>query len=131
MNQKKMRNKTPLIGFTLVEILLALAILGVGLVGILSVFVVGTNSIRRTIAMTEASFLGQMIMENYKRLAKSNPNANPITFDYSQYYDDYQVEAVGPNQQDNLYKLDVKVYKKNDLEHPIVILTTYATKYEP
>lgn len=54
-------------GFTLVEILLALAIVGVGLVGILSIFVVGANTVRNAVERTEASFIAQIVFEEFKR----------------------------------------------------------------
>lgn len=55
--------------FTLTEILLALAILGVGLVSILSLFAVGTRSAGRTLNVTRASLLAQLTFEELKLLS--------------------------------------------------------------
>lgn len=121
-------------GFTLVEILLALAILGIGLVSILSVFAVGTNSVRRTVAMTEASFIGQMVIEDFKRQAYSNPSSYSVPEDdIVRYYHGYRVDPPNPKSVGgvpNLYSVDVKVYKDNS-QTPLVQFTTYLTKYEP
>lgn len=65
MFYKRKRNKK---GFTLVEILLALAILGIGIVSILSLFAVGVHSARRTLNRTRASLLAQMTFEEIKYL---------------------------------------------------------------
>lgn len=121
-------------GFTLIEILLALAILGVGMVGILSVFTIGTNSIRRTVTMTEAGFIGQMVIEDLKRQAVSgDPAGAAVTDEYKNYYEDYEVEPVSPSAVPgipNLYKVEVAVKRKGS-DRPLVEFTTYLTKYEP
>lgn len=118
--------------FTLVEILLALAILGIGLVGILSVFVVGANSIRRTVEMTEASFLAQMVLEDFKRQGHKDPdNLNlPDVSNYDEYKD-YECSLKEKKQVNTeLYKVTLAV-KKKDKEEFIVEFTTYLSKYVP
>lgn len=121
--------------FTLVEILLALAILGIGLVGILSVFVVGANSIRRTVAMTEASFIAQMTFEDYKQ--KGYNNINPGHYEF-QGINNRNGETIYKNYERIIYikkisgvadllEIDLKIKYKN-IEIPF---TTYIAKYEP
>lgn len=123
-------------GFTLVEILLALAILGVGLVGILSVFVTGANSVRRAVEKTEVCFIAQLVFEEFKRLGHINisslTSANiPIL---PQHYIDSGYSVATPNITDvgastlNLKKVDLTVYKG---ARPIESFTTYIAKYVP
>lgn len=59
-------------GFTFVEILLALAILGVGLVTVLSLFVVGLNSVRDSLNVTNACLAVQMTLETFKQAGYSS-----------------------------------------------------------
>lgn len=126
--------------FTLVEILLALAILGIGLVGILSVFVVGTNSIRRTVAMTEASFFAQMVIADFRQ--KGYENTAPGEYEIEEFknssdegiYSDYTCavdidDVVGV---ENLRRIDLAIKNKNKKDkEPIAKFTTYISKYEP
>lgn len=126
------------LSFTLVEILLALAILGIGLVSILSIFVVGTNSIRRTVAMTEASFIAQMTFEDYKLNGYENISiGGPYEFQGintkgETIYKDYKrVININPVQGVNdLLSIDLKIYYKGNT-NPIVEFNTYIAKYEP
>lgn len=131
------RNKN---SFTLVEILLALAILGVGLVGILSVFVAGANSVRRAVEKTEASFIAQMTFENYKAqgyssldsLAGSGEQTLPTLQDASgnNVYSAYtrKITVTTSSNPSNLRKLSLKVEKAGNI---IVIFDTYIAKYAP
>ena len=53
--------------FTLLEIVIALAILAIGLIGILSLFPVGFEASRRASMLTEATIHAQQKMEEFKR----------------------------------------------------------------
>lgn len=118
--------------FTLVEILLALAILGVGLVGILSVFVAGANSVRRAVEKTEACFIAQMVFEDFKRQGHIDPSSLTVpSSEISQYYSGYTVPTPTPTAVgsiSNLYRIDLGVQKGG---RTIENFTTYITKYEP
>lgn len=124
-------------GFTLVEILLALAILGIGLVSILSVFVVGTNSVRRTVAMTEASFVAQMVIADYKSKGCDNISSETISKFYNAdreaIYTDYICETdvqlvSGVGGVGDLKKVQLTIQHKNK---DLLQFVTYIAKYEP
>lgn len=55
-------------GFTLIEIVVALLILAIGLVGILTLFPVGFDSSGRAASIVEATFLAQEFIEDAKRV---------------------------------------------------------------
>ena len=126
--------KTDFLGnaFTLIEVLLALAILGIGLVSVLSIFVVGANSVRRSVETTEASFIAQMVLEEFKRIGHQDPNnitnANIPAFPshYGSYTALANVSAVSGIS--NIANVDLTVSKGN---REIAEFTTYITKYEP
>lgn len=117
--------------FTLVEILLALAILGVGLVSILSVFVVGANTVRRAVEKTEACFIAQMVFEDFKRQGHTNPSSLTVPPEVATYYSSYTVNCSLPQGiggVSNLYRVDLSVQKGT---RTIGNFTTYITKYVP
>lgn len=121
MNKKKS-------AFTLTEILLALAILGIGIVSILSVFSVGTNIVRRIMASTEASFVAQMTLEEFKRRGFSNlsvGNLEPLPAEYSSYNRNVTPNYLPPNNSVCMINLTVSGngFTGN--------FTTYITRYEP
>lgn len=120
-------------GFTLVEILLSLAVLGVGLVGILSVFVVGANIVRRTVEKTEACFIAQMVFSDFKRQGHLNTitssNLTVPTADISAYYPSYQViTSPASPVLDSFVTLDVQ---KISGGRSIGQFTSYITRYAP
>jgi len=53
-------------GFTLIEIVIALAILAVGLVGILSLFPIGFDSARRSVSATQATIFAHEHLEELR-----------------------------------------------------------------
>lgn len=120
--------------FTLIEILLALAILGIGLVSVLSIFVVGANSVRSSVETTEASFIAQMVLEEFKRIGHQDPNnitnANIPTLPPHYYNSSYSASAnvSAVSNVNNIASVDLTVSKSNRV---IAEFTTYITKYEP
>lgn len=125
-----MRRLKTIIGFTLVEILLSLAVLGVGLVGILSVFIVGANTVRRGIEKTEACFIAQMVFEDFKRKGHlDSPGSLTVPTEISTYYPSYQViTSPAPPTLDSFVTLDVqKISGGRSIEH----FTSYITRYAP
>lgn len=118
--------------FTLVEILLALAVLGVGLVGILSVFVVGANTIRRAVEKTEACFIAQTVFEDFKRQGHlDNVSSNNLTIpsEIATYYPGYQIISdPDPPVLNSFITLDIQ--KRNN-NRSIEKFTSYTTRYAP
>jgi len=56
-------------GFTLIEVIAALAIIGLGLVGILSLFPVGIDASKRAGDLTNATILGQSVLDQIRSAA--------------------------------------------------------------
>jgi type IV pilus assembly protein PilV len=91
-------------GFTLIEIIIALLILGVGLVGLLALFPVGFDAAGKASNIITATFLAQEQMEELKRdgyggstlttaLSTTTPNPNG-TFDSPYEYYQYEIDAI-------------------------------------
>lgn len=112
-------------GFTLIEIILSLAVLGIGLVSLLSVFVVGTNSVRRTVTMTESSFLAQMILEDLKSKGYDNLSTSVDKTFYPEYERNIAIDDV-PGVTD-LRSVEVTIKKGSYTQK----FLTYIAKYEP
>ena len=58
-------------GFTLIEIVASLAIIGLGLIGILSLFPVGIDASKRAGDLTHATVLGQSVLNQIRSAAKN------------------------------------------------------------
>jgi len=58
-------------GFTLIEVIAALAIIGLGLVGILSLFPVGIDASKRAGELTHATLLAQGVLNQIRTAAKT------------------------------------------------------------
>ncbi len=78
---KKFNNK----GFTLIEILIALAIFSIGILGVASMQILSVNYNTNARKLTEATTLGVNTMETLMILPLTNPwlapNANPVITD--------------------------------------------------
>ena len=117
-------------GFTLVEILMALIVLGVGLVAILSLFAVGSYSSRRALNGTRAALFAQTILEERKALSITNfagiLSENDITDDI---FTADLVVTDNPLGGDvpNLKMLELTISWDNITE----VFVTYVTKYSP
>jgi len=124
-------------GFTLIEILLALAILGVGLASILGVFAVGARSVRRTLAMTNASFIAQATFSycnaiGYDAINTAKTSGNESSIVPSVINSSYSGYTVAPtigtvSGPANLYKIDLNVKEETLSE----TFTTYIAKQNP
>jgi prepilin-type N-terminal cleavage/methylation domain-containing protein len=57
-------------GFTLIEVIASLAIIGLGLVGILSLFPVGIDASKRAGDLTNATILGQSVLSQIRAAAR-------------------------------------------------------------
>ena len=139
MKKSYLREKS----FTLIEILLALAILGAGLVGILSLFAVGSGSVHQALNETRAALLAQIVLEEIKYLgASTSANFNTIsdTLDIDAYrtglteYNNFTLgldvtDAPLGVQAPNLKKIEVTVsWDAGNKQEKFV---TYITKYGP
>ena len=119
--------------FTLIEIILAIAIMGIGIVGILSVFTVGAYSVNRTLILTEASFAAQMVLENYKMLGYDGISPGSSDFPSlvnsknEKVYTEYSgtVNVQGMDTLSDLYRIDVNITRDSK---SLGTFTTYIAK---
>lgn len=126
--------------FTLVEILLALAILGVGLVSILSLFTIGTHSARRALNVTRASLLAQLTLEELKLLSITNYDGITDGTDvdsYSAALSEYTDFSLALDVTDNPLGAGIPNLKKVELTvswnngNSSEVFVTYVAKYSP
>jgi prepilin-type N-terminal cleavage/methylation domain-containing protein len=79
-------------GFTLIEIIISLAILAIGIVGILSLFPVGFDSARRSIDIAQATLLAQQKLAEIRKDGFPATGATgPTPFTSDPYYSWTQV----------------------------------------
>lgn len=141
MKKRSGRHKrcSPLTGFTLIEVLLALAILGVGLASILSLFALGGSSARRAYNNTRAALYAQLTFEDLKRYSISNfSNINsslqPATFSTppAEYSDLTRTLVVNLNPYSglpNYVMVELTISWNNNNRQEKFI--TYLTRYGP
>lgn len=130
----KKKNKA---GFTLVETLLALLVLGIGVTALFSIFVVGSSSIRRAVGLVDACMVGQMVLEYYCYTGYYSgmagipmPPQESYNADYSAYWPDQSditLTNISSGAITNLYRLQVAIYKNNS--QYLADLETYITQY--
>ncbi|MDD5679694.1 MAG: prepilin-type N-terminal cleavage/methylation domain-containing protein [Candidatus Omnitrophica bacterium] len=134
-------------GFTLIEIVIALLVVAVGLVGILALFPVGFDASGRASSITEATFLAQELVEDLKREGYVGPTvATALTSVQPGICEDYLGNSLN-------YEYDIWAYETGvtDLREVVVRvywpsdgiaggsrtglrnveLSTYLAKYEP
>lgn len=116
-------------GFTLIEIVISMAILVIGLVGILSLFPVGFDSARRSINLTQASLYAQEKLAEIKK--DGFPDLAPTN---GAFVDpNYEWEQVVSNETPEGYLrkvvLTIKWNYKNKKHQEI--FTTYVAKHAP
>ena len=116
-------------GFTLIEIVISMAILAIGLVGILSLFPVGFDSARRSINLTQASLYAQEKLTQIKKDGFPDVGTTNGTFTNSKYSWTADVTDETPTGYLRKVVLTVKWNYKNR-EHQ-EIFTTYVAKYAP
>lgn len=115
-------------GFTLIEIVISLAILAVGLLALLALFPVGFDAAKRSANMTQATFFAQQKIEEIKMMGF------PVTaasggFSDSNYK--WRVAVSNENPQGYLQKVTLTVawtYKNRDYEEKFM---TYVSKLAP
>lgn len=73
--------KTASRGFTLIEVLISMAIIGVGLIALVTLFPVGLRSSRLAGDFTTASFIGQQALDNIRAAAQVYDSADMIDED--------------------------------------------------
>ena len=109
-----MAKRKKISAFTLIEVLLALVVLGVGMTALFSLFAVGTHSVRRAVALTQASLIAQLTMEYYCYTGyytgmETNPPTVPTS--YVSEYAHYTRTVSAPQTviANKLFRVDVNV----------------------
>jgi uncharacterized protein (TIGR02598 family) len=116
-------------GFTLLEIVIALAILAIGLVGILSLFPVGFEASRRASMLTEATIHAQQKMEEFKQTGYDGLNSSG---GYTAFTDNsglewqVTVDEIDPPGNLKSVTLDVRWQEKGDYKSETFV--TYIAK---
>jgi len=122
-------------GFTLIEIAIALLILGVGFVGILSLFPVGFEATSRANNLTVATMLAQGILESAKLAGYDNVDGMATakkTFDAPYDSFEYSLQVTGNVDGYALKQVDVEVYwPAGTANQKSTLLTTYIADYGP
>lgn len=121
-------------GFTLVEILIALAILVTGIIGIINLFPVGLDATKKAVDISNVSIVAQRCLEEIKTAgfdAYPDEYTSPAGLKYAEYpgYECYI--KVNNHTVQNLKIITVTVkwsYRGNPKEDKFV---TYLAKYAP
>lgn len=116
-------------GFTLIEIVISMAILAIGLVGILSLFPVGFDSARRSINLTQASLYAQEKFAEIKKDGFPAVETTSGTFTDTNYTWTEVVTDDTPADYLRKVVLTIKWNYKNK-EHSQVF-TTYVARHAP
>lgn len=118
--------RSSLTGFTLIEIVISMAILAVGLVGILCLFPVGFDSARRSMNLTQAAFYAREKLAYVKKDGFPEVGTTNGTFTDSNYSWETVVTPEAPD--DYLRKVTLTVtwrYKGREYRQTF---TTYIAK---
>jgi len=122
-------------GFTLIEIAIALLILGVGLVGILSLFPVGFEAAGRANNLTVATILAQGLLESAKLAGYDDVDAMaaakaPFDAPYESF--EYSMGVTSNIDGLDLKQVDVEIFwPAGASDQKNILLTTYIADYEP
>ena len=87
-----MNPKTRKMGFSLLELIIAIGVLAIGLVGVLQIFPVGLRASYRAGMLTKAAFLAQNKMEEVKMAGFDAIIKIPPEIPLSGTYDDFEWE---------------------------------------
>lgn len=133
------------LGFTLFEIVFALGILAIGILGVLSLFPVGLDAQKRALDYSNAISLAEWKMADiYYRshlsgtnnsLTASTPPATypssgiPVTFEQNRkYLWLYEVTKPYATALPDFYRVDLKIYTVDDSSEPIETVVSYFEK---
>ncbi len=130
-------------GFTLIEVIAAIAIIGIGLISLLSLFPIGIGLNQRSSNQTRATMLCNSMMEEIKKAAasKTGPGANAdavgwdeLTLDGDKWYNFGKYRDSGEREvfpDNGAYEVSVKITKEFDWAEggvAKVVVTAYWPK---
>ncbi|MBU1088082.1 MAG: type II secretion system GspH family protein [Candidatus Omnitrophica bacterium] len=100
-------------GFTLIEIIMALAILGIGLVSVMAYLPIALDASKKASNLTRASMVGQRVIEEIKLAGSSDIKAVDVfdtgTYTPDAYHQDFEYLVIVAPQGDAVAK-DITVY---------------------
>ncbi len=112
-------------GFTLIEIVISLAILAVGLVGILSLFPIGFDAARRSVNSTQVAIYGHNHLEELRNAGFPVLGISTGSFSDPAYTWSQSVSTTGASA-DTLRQVDLTIswqYRNKDYHQ---VFTTYV-----
>ncbi|MBU0759182.1 MAG: prepilin-type N-terminal cleavage/methylation domain-containing protein [Candidatus Omnitrophica bacterium] len=122
-------------GFSLLELIIAIGVLAVGLVGVLQIFPVGLRASQRAGMMTKAAFLAQNKLEEVKMAGFGSITALPPTILLAGEDRDFEWEITidkpelnGLNDNDNMRKVTVTVNWMDRSKKRSKDFITYVTR---
>ena len=125
-------------GFTLLEVIFALAILVIGIVGVLALFPVGLRASKRGGDFTTATFLAQQQLELIRRAGQAVYNPDGSYGNYEEPYNDsnypnftkWYVVITRPTLGiTSLYTVDLKIYWNDRGQERYEDFITYLADY--
>lgn len=122
-------------GFSLLELIIAIGVLAVGLVGVLQIFPVGLRASQRAGMMTKTAFLAQNKLEEVKMSGFGSITALPPTIPLAGEDGDFEWEITidkpelnGLNDNDNMRKVTVTVSWMDRSKKRSKDFITYVTR---
>lgn len=115
--------------FNMIEVTLAIAVVGLGIAGIMSLFPIGLNSSRDAIGYNYASDISNRFITLIKQKAKANWAANIEVHDFipDTYPDKHYTDKNWQDKRDVMYLVD-KELKSGIYYHPASSTASIATK---